>query len=699
MNAFESKRFDRRQFLKLSSGSTAALVLGFCWPLSCKEAETLEDVSFIPNAYLKIHSNNTVSIIMPRSEMGQKIYTALPQIVAEELEADWNTIEVIQGDLNDVYGSQTTGGSASVRTQYDRLRKAGATAKTMLIQAAATTLAVPESECYAEMGYVHHELSDRKLSYGSLVALANTLPVPEEVTLKDPKTFRIIGQAYKSLDGMGKVDGSIKFGYDFELPEMLTAVVARIPRLGGSLDSFDASTALAIPGVVKVAPITAGVAILAENSWAALQGRKKLEVTWKDGPFAELNSQHISDQFHAALDLDGTTIKSEGNTEKALTMATRTIDLTFEVPYLDHAPQEPNNCTAQIVNGICEVWAPTQNPGAAFWAAKGVTQFDDDNIKIHTLRMGGAFGRKLQSDFVRDAVEAAQLTERPVKVIRTRDEDLKNGFYRPSSVHRVKVGLDGNQNPISWTHKLSGPQDGWAPIFTGGSDELAYAIPNQNVSYVMTAQPVHIGAWRSVAHSQNAFVHECMLDEVARNTEKDPLSLRRSLLQNHPRHLGVLDLVEKHSNWGVPTPANRGRGLAVHFSYQSYVAIVIEVSEAKRGINIEHVTAAVDCGMVINPDGVRAQVEGGIVMGLTAALYGEISLEKGAVRQSNFHNYRLLTMDKMPEIDIHIMRSSEPPTGIGEPPVPPTPPALMNAIADLTGKRITQLPLKKQLGQ
>ncbi len=698
MNLFDINRLDRRQFLKLSSGSTAALVLGFCWPLSGKDAESGEEIIFAPNAYLEIHSNDTISVIMPRSEMGQKIYTALPQIVAEELDADWSKIKVIQGDLNQIYGSQTTGGSASVRTQYDRLRKAGATAKAMLIQAAATTMNVPVSMCHAESGYVIHSGSDRKLSYGSLVALANTLPVPENVILKDPKTFRIIGKAYKSLDGLGKVDGSIKFGYDFELPEMLTAVVARIPKYGGRVDSFDATEALKVRGVTKVAAISTGIVILAENSWAALQGRKKLVVKWNDGPHAELNSQQISDEFHAALKQEGTIIKSEGDAAKVLKTAARQIALTFEFPYLDHAPQEPNNCTAHIHDGICEIWAPTQNPGAAWWAGKSVTQFADENIKVHTLRMGGAFGRKLQSDFVHDAVESAQLTDLPVKVIRTRDEDLKNGFYRPSSVHRVRVGLDKQDNLITWSHKLSGPKDGWAPILTGGADELAYDIPNQNVSYVMTEQPIPIGAWRSVAHTQNAFVHECMLDEVALKTGQDPLALRRKLLKNKPRHLGVLDLVEKHSNWGQPPEKNRGRGLAVHYSYNSYVAIVIEVSTAKRGINVERVTAAVDCGTVINPDGVKAQVEGGIVMGLTAALYGEITINDGEVEQTNFHNYRLLKMDKMPEIDIHIVASSEPPTGIGEPPVPPTPPALMNAIAALTGKRISRLPLKKQVG-
>lgn len=692
------KHLNRREFLKLGSGSTAALVLGFYWPLSCKNAESIEDFSFAPNAYLEIHSNDTIIVVMPRSEMGQKIYTALPQIVAEELEADWNKIKVVQGDLNGVYGSQTTGGSASIRTQYDRMRKAGATAKTMLVQAAAATLSVPESECYASEGYVYHKGSDQKLSYGSLVELASTLEVPEKVTLKDPKEFRIIGKAYKSLDGLGKVDGSIKFGYDFELPGMLTAVVSRIPKLGGSLNSFDDSLAMTVPGVIKVAPVTAGVVVIAENTYAALQGRNRLKVKWNDGPHAELNSTKISRLLREALQTEGTLIRSEGDAEASISRSSDRIDLMFEVPFLDHAPQEPNNCTAQIKDGLCEVWAPTQNPGAAFWAAKEVTQLEDNMIKIHTLRLGGGFGRKLQSDYVRDAVEAAQLVDAPVKVVRTRDEDIKNGFYRPATVHQVSVGLDAKQNPTSWNHKVSGPHNGWVPMITGGADELPYAIPNQHVSYVMTELPVPIGAWRSVAHTQNAFVHESTVDEIARRSGIDPLTFRRNLLQGHPRHLGVLDLVAKACDWGKPTTEGKGRGLAVHFSFHSYVAIVMEISETKGSIRIEKVTAAVDCGTVINPDGVRAQVEGGIVMGLTAALYGEISYRRGEVEQSNFHNYKLLSIAQMPEIEVHIVESTEPPTGIGEPPVPPTPPALMNAIADLTGKRITRLPLKRQLG-
>jgi isoquinoline 1-oxidoreductase beta subunit len=689
---------DRREFLKLSSGSTIALVLGFNWSLLSGEQREGTSSAFAPNAYLSIGEDDTVTVVMPRSEMGQKIYTTLPMILAEELEADWSKIKVVQGDLNEIFGSQTTGGSASVRTQYDRLRKAGATAKIMLIQAAANQWKVNESECYAEEGFVYHVQSKQKLNYGALVANARTLPIPEKVKLKDPKNFRIIGQAYKSLDGLSKVDGSLKFGYDFNLQGMLTAVVARIPRYGSTLKDFDSSKSLKVPGVIKVVPISSGVAVIATNTSAALKGRKELNVNWNSSTFDKLDSEDISKQLREALTHKGTILRDDGNSDRAKEEAHRVIDLTFEVPYLDHAPQEPNNCTAHIHDGICEVWVPTQNPGNAFRGAKQVTGFKDKRIKIHTLRSGGGFGRRLQQDFVTDAVEVAQHTKVPVKVVRTRSEDIKNGFYRPATVHEVSAGLDASNQALFWNHKLSGPEDGWHGIFTGGADELAYSIQHQKVSYAMTKLPVPIGAWRSVAHTQNAFVNESMIDEMARLTKQDSLLFRRNLLQNKPRHLGVLNLAAKKAGWGKKLPKNRAMGIAVHYSFQSYVAMVAEISRDKVGkIKVEKITAAIDCGTVINPDGVRAQLEGGVVMGLTAALHGEITIRNGRVRQSNFHNYPLLTMSEMPEISTHIVKSTEAPTGAGEPPVPPTPPALMNAIAALTGKRITRLPLDNQI--
>ncbi|MCF7822677.1 MAG: xanthine dehydrogenase family protein molybdopterin-binding subunit [Candidatus Marinimicrobia bacterium] len=688
----------RREFIKLGSGSTVALILGINWTLAKGKDVEKAPTLFSPNAYLSISNNDSITVVMPRSEMGQKIYTALPMILAEELEADWNKIKVVQGDLNQIFGSQTTGGSASIRTQYDRLRRAGATAKTMLVQAAAQEWSINPNDCWAAEGFVYNKVNKQKLSYGSLVGIAASLPVPKDVVLKNPQEFRIIGKAYKSLDGLAKIDGSLKYGYDFKVPNMLTAVVARIPRYGNTLKDFDSSDALKIPGVKKVASISSGVAVIAEDTYSAIQGRKKLKLNWNSGPFDELDSKTISLRLHEALKQKGTILKQDGNVDAAKIASSQTWDLTFEVPYLDHAPQEPNNCTAYIHEGVCEVWAPTQSPGNAFWGAKLITGFKDEQIKIHTLRIGGGFGRRLQKDYVEDAVEVALHMDQPVKVVRMRSEDIKNGFYRPASVHQVSVGVDSDGIPTYWEHHISGPSNDSSSIFTGGAENLAYAIPNQKISYVMTDLPVPIGAWRSVGNTQTAYVNECVIDVIARRTKQDPVVLRKNLLKDHPRHLGVLNLAAKKANWGSELPENHARGVAVHYSFQSYVAIVAEVSKTLKGkIKVEKITAVIDCGTVINPDGVHAQVEGGVVMALTAALHGEITILDGQVKQSNFHNYPLLTMAEMPEISTHIVKSTEAPTGAGEPPVPPTTPALMNAIAALTGNRITKLPLKDQL--
>lgn len=687
------KSFSRRDFLKLSSGSTAALIIGLNWSCDGKSSSTAMDYDFSPNAYVSIGSDDTITVVMPRSEMGQKIYTSLPMILAEELDADWEKVKVVQGDLNETFGSQSTGGSASIRTQYDVLRKAGATAKAMLIQAAAYRWEVPIEECYASEGVVYHTDSRKKSAFGELVAAADTLPIPEDVKLKDPRKFKIIGRALKSLDGVAKVDGSLKYGYDFNLPGMLTAVIARPPRYGSEVEELDETKAMQVAGVQKVVKVLTGVAVIANSTHAALEGRKQLEVKWSAGPFATLNSKEISETLHKGLDRVDEVLTNDGDVKKAKRNAATHVDLTFEVPFLDHAPQEPNNCTAHFHDGICEIWAPTQNPKNGFEAAKWLTGLDDDKVVIHTLRMGGGFGRRLQGDYVVDAVAVAQHVDVPVKVIRMRDEDMKSGIFRPASVHRATASADRNGKIVSWEHHISGASR-WHGMVTGGATDLPYAIPNQKISYSLSEFPVPVGAWRSVGNTQTAFANECLLDEIALKSGQDPVELRRTLLKDHQRRLGVLNLATEKASWGKKLPDGHAAGVAVHKSFHSYVAIVAEVSQDKSGkIRIEKITAAIDVGTVINPDGVRSQVEGGVAMALTAALYGEISIENGAVKQSNFHDYQLLKYSEMPVIKTHIVKSTEPPTGAGEPPVPPTPPAVLNAIRALTGERITKLPL------
>ena len=691
MTDLKMGQISRREFIKLSSGSTMALLLGFSIS-RCERKTQIEDFSFEPNIYVSIGSDDTVTVVMPRSEMGQKIYTALPMILAEELEADWSKVRVVQGDFNPVFGSQTTGGSASIRTHYNRLREAGATARMMLVLAAAGKWEVSPDKCYASVGYVHLQGSRKKLSYGNLAALAASVQIPEKPILKDPKDFKIIGRSIKSLDSAYKVDGSLIFGYDFIVPGMLTAVIERIPTFDGKVVDYDDTEAMLVPGVKAVVQVSSGVAVVANDTWSAIQGRKALKVNFDPGPSANMNSADIRQRMLTALDRPGEVLRDDGNISKK--KAAKSLELLFEVPYLDHAPQEPNNCTAHFYDGICEIWAPTQNPGASFEAAKSITGFDDARIILHTLRMGGAFGRRLAADYTVDAVEVAKHFSEPVKVVRMRDEDIKHGTYRPATVHRLKAGIGDRGEALYWKHTVSGPEVGWHGTITGGAPDLVYSIPNIHVDVVMTPLPVPTGPFRSVAHTQNAFVNECGIDALARLAGQDPYTYRRELLKDSPRHIGVLDLVAEKSGWGSTLEQGHARGLAVHYSFRSYCAMVAEVSQEKSGeFRIHRMTAAIDCGQVINPDGVRAQVEGGIVMGLTAALHGKITLENGRVNQSNFHNYPLLKMDETPIMDIHIVKSEEAPTGAGEPPVPPTPPALLNAIAELTGEYITRLPI------
>ncbi len=683
----------RRDFLKFSTGSTAALMLGFSL-LRCEIKGASGEFKFDANIYVSIGSDDIVTIVMPRSEMGQKVFTALPMILAEELEADWSKVRVVQGDLNRAFGSQTTGGSASVRTHYDKLREAGATARSMLEQAAANRWGVSVDECYASESVVYHRKSSKKLTFGKLAESAAGLPKPESVRLKDPKDFKIIGRSLKSLDTAFKIDGSLKFGYDFTLPGLLIAVIKRIPTFDGSVQSFDDSAARKVPGVRDIVQVSSGVAVVAENTWAALEGRKALVVNFDPGNSASLSSEKISQQLRTALSKSDEVIRSDGNVSAVKKNTAKTVALEFEFPFLDHAPQEPNNCTVHFHDGICEIWAPTQSPGRSFEAAKDITGMEDNQILVHTLRMGGAFGRRLAADYTVDAVEVAKHYDVPVKVVRTRDEDIKHGVYRPASIHKLEAVLGSDGMPISWKHRISGPKSWGHGMITGGADELAYDIPNIQVDYVMSKFPVPIGAWRSVGHTLNAFVIECGIDALARLAMRDPYEYRRELLKAHPRHLAVLNLAAKASKWGSKLEAGRGRGIAVHYSFNSYCAMVAEVSQSAPGkFRIHKMTAAIDCGRVINPDGVRAQIEGGIVMGLTAAFHGKITLKDGAVVQSNFHNYPLLSMDEMPVIDVQIIESEEAPTGVGEPPVPPTPPALVNAIAALTGEYFTKLPI------
>ncbi|MCK4577165.1 MAG: xanthine dehydrogenase family protein molybdopterin-binding subunit [Candidatus Marinimicrobia bacterium] len=583
----------------------------------------------------------------------------------------------------------------SVRTTFDKLRRAGAVARTMLLQAAAQSWGVKASSCHTAKGVVYQKQGQQKATYGELADLAAGQEIPDDVTLKDPQDFKLIGtDLLKSKDADLKVSGRMVFGYDFTLPGILTAVVARPPAFGGTVAGYDETAARAVPGVRQIIKISAGVAVVADNMTAALAGRKALKATFDSGPNGNLSSAGIMTKLKAAAQNPGQVERSAGDAASALSQADKAISAEYELPYLDHAPMEPMNCTAQVKDGHCEIWVPTQVPADVQRVAIGITGFAPENITVHILPIGGGFGRRLQKDYATDAVELAMHVSAPVKVLRTRPEDIQHGFYRPVSFHRLSVGLNKSNQPTAWTHRLAYPEHVWV---TGGAGLESYDIPNVLVDYHEVPIPVPVGPWRSVAHTATGFVNESFMDELAHTAGDDPYHFRfKLLLDNNPRLAGVLQLAAEKANWG-DTPKGHFLGIAAHTSFHSYAAMVVDISLDDKGrVILNRVTAAIDCGLVINPDGVRAQLEGAVAVGLTAALFGEISIKDGRVEQSNFHDYKLITMDKMPVVDAFSVPSMEPPTGVGEPGIPPTAPALTNALFAATGIRYRRLPLTKE---
>ncbi len=684
----------RKEFLNLSAKFGAGLVIGFHLPLKQLMGQGDAPLAFEPNVWISINRDGTTNIVMHRCEMGQKIVTTLPMIVAEELDADWSMVRVVRANYDPAYGPQNTGGSASIRTTYDKLRKAGAAAREMLITAAAQTWNVPRSQCRTENGQVVHKGNGKLLSYGDLVTTASTLNIPEDVPLKNPADFSIIGtDNIQSKDGRIKVNGHIHYGLDFTMEGMLTSVIARCPVFGGQPKRWNQKAALAVSGVRHAVQVSAGIAVVADDTWSALQGRKALNVEWDEGPNAALSSEEISRRFREQANSKGEVLRDDGDVSRALKETRRTVKAIYELPYVDHAPMEPMNCSAHVHDGICEVWAPTQTPGDAHEVAREITGLPGDKVKINILYIGGGFGRRLRTDFVRDAVEVAIKVPAPVKVMRTRGEDLQHGFYRPASYHVLRGGIGRKKSAVAWSHRLVYPEDAWV---TGGAADINYAIPNVHVDHHPMDIPVPVGAFRSVAHTATGFVNESFIDELAHTAGADPYQFRRKLMESvNPRLTAVMDAVAKHIGWGQAR-TGRGQGIAAHYSFHSYAATAAEVSVDKSGrYTIHRLVAGIDCGRIINPDGIRAQMEGGVTLALTKAIHGAITIRNGRVEQSNFHNYKLLGINEMPEVEVVLIPSDEAPTGVGEPGVPPTAPALTNAIFAVSGVRIRRLPIGK----
>jgi isoquinoline 1-oxidoreductase beta subunit len=737
----------RREFLKSSAAGTTGLLLAFYLPAIPSRADASELV-FNPNAYIFIDPQGDVRLVVTRSEMGQGVRTALAMILAEALDADWSRVKIEQGDCDPRYGDMTTGGSMSIRSTWDPLRKAGAAARDMLLTAAAETWNVSKDECSAAGdSLIEHKKTARKLTYGQLAIKAASVPVPKDVPLKDPKDYRIVGTKRARVDGQHIVIGEAHYGIDTKVPGMLYAVVARPPVFGGKVKKFDASRALAVPGVKKVFEVPAvempplfgedrkpdsghqhylwgGVAVVADSTWQAIAGRRALTIDWDNGPGAEESTEKLRATLTELLKTPGKELKKIGDPNATIASAAKTVEADYETPFLAHMTMEPVNCTAAVHDGKCEVWAPTQNPNGMATALASVLNLPQSALIIHITLIGGGFGRRLCIDYGVEAALVSRSAGTPVKVIWTRDDDIRHDYYRPISHHRLRAGLDAQGQVTSWLHHIAAPSTdstflGGEVPDTGGTEIAGTGLPNGTVpnyllqqSFLHTAVPR--GYWRAVDMNWNHFAVQCFIDEIAAAAGKDSLALRRQLIAtkqkpagetdnegdapvNVDRLLGVLNLVAEKSEWGKPLPAGRGRGIAGLYGFGSYVAHVAEVTVAKDGtFRVDRVVVAVDCGQVINPDLVVAQIEGGVVFGLTSALYDEITIENGQVQQTNFDNYPMLRIADMPKVEVHIVPSHEPPGGIGEPGVPSTAPAVANAIFAATGKRLRRLPFQTQ---
>jgi len=707
MNA--SGKVSRRNFLKITSVAGSGLALAIYFPSvdDTIAAETID--SFSPNAFLRVDKAGAVTIQVAKSEMGQGVRTALPMIVAEELDADWNSVRIEPALYDPKYGDQSTGGSTSVRTSWEPLRKAGATARSMLIAAASKTWKVDKRSCRTEKGVVIHSPTERKLSYGELVELAATLPVPDEkkIVLKDPKSFQILGTRIPRLDVPEKVDGSAQYGLDVKVPGMLYAFVARCPVFGGKLIGYDDTKIKAIPGIRDVVPISTGIAVVADSVWSAKKGCEQLNVKWYEGSGATVSTETIKQAYVELIKKEGMIAKTHGDFAKALESAAKKIEADYELPYQAQCPMEPMNCTANVLADRCEIWAPTQWPELINNDVVRITGIPSHAIKIHITLLGGGFGRRLQVDYALEAVEISKAIKAPVKVIWTREDEIQHSTYRPNSLHHLTGALNSQGMPIVWNHRLVTPSIN-AYLFPGNFDvneateeaaAVPYAIPNFQVEWTPSnhvASNIPLGWWRSVYASQTAFAEESFMDELASSAGKDPYEFRLGLLEKAPRHKRVLQLAAEKSEWAKPLPQGHGRGIAVYYSFRSYAAQVAEVSVNKDGdVEVHRVVCAIDCGMTVNPDIIEAQIQSAIVFGLSAALKGEITFENGHTVQSNFHDYELLRFNEMPTVEVHIVPSTESPGGIGEPGVPPIAPAVANAIFAATGKRLRRLPIQR----
>jgi isoquinoline 1-oxidoreductase subunit beta len=712
----------RRDFVVVLASAGGGLLLG-CrvgdrLPAKSTTAAAAPEPSvFAPNAFVRIGRDGRVTMVVGQVEMGQGMYTSMPMLIAEELEVPLDQVRVEHAPPNDklyanpLVGFQMTGASSSVRMLFQPLRTAGATARTMLVAAAAQRWNVDPASCRASRGRVSHPPTGKELSYGELADAAAKLPVPAEVTLRDPKNFTLIGTPAKRLDSPEKVNGTAMYSIDVRLPGLKIATLAESPVLGGKVASLDDTKAKAIPGVRQIVRLDDLVAVVGDHMWAAKQGLAALTIRWDDGPAGKVSTEDVVKELDAASRKPGVVARKQGPPFSGRAGGVRRIEAIYQAPFLAHATMEPVNCTVHVRKDGCEVWTGSQVLSRVQATAAKVTGFPPEKVVVHNHLLGGGFGRRLEVDFETKAVRIAKAVEGPVKVIWTREEDIQHDVYRPYYYDRISAQLDPRGKPLAWNHRLVGPSilARWAPpAFKNGLDgdaldgavQLVYDIPAIQVEYVRHEEPVlNVGFWRGVGVTHNNFVIESFIDELAAASGKDPLDYRLALLGKAPRAKAVLETAAKAAEWGQKLPAGQGRGVSLLYSgWDTYLALVADVEVAKSGdVRVHRAVCAVDCGTVVNPDTVKAQMEGGIVFGISGALWGEITLKDGRVQQSNFSDYRVLRMNETPAIEVHLVRNSETPGGIGEPGTAVTAPALANAIFAATGKRIRRLPLQKAL--
>jgi isoquinoline 1-oxidoreductase subunit beta len=721
------RRSTRRAFLQSAgTAAAAALTIGFEWSGSSRRAfaagpaTPLPGATFTPNAFLRIGSDNSVTVIAKHVEMGQGAYTGIATIVAEELDADWTLVRVesapadVKRYANLAFGTiQGTGGSSAMSNSWVQLREAGAKARAMLLAAAAKEWKVPVAELTVERGVVFHAASKRQAAFGALVKTATAMPLPDTVRLKDPKDFKLIGHLAPRVDAPAKSDGTAQFTIDVAMPGMLVALLQRPPLFGATVKSFDAAAAAAIPGVVKVVEVPRGVAVVAKGFWAAKLGRDALKIEWDDTKAEKRGSAALMDEYRRLADQPALSARNDGDAAQAIKSASKKVSASYEFPYLAHAPMEPLDAVVKLTANGCEIWAGDQFQTIDQANAARTAGLDPQQVSIHTLYAGGSFGRRanLGSDYIVEAVSIAKAygaEGTPIKLQWTREDDIHGGLYRPMYFHKLEAGLNDKGELTGWRHVIVGQSIMADTIFAAmikngvdatsveGASTMAYAIPNVKVELATTKNGVPVLWWRVVGSSHTSFAVEAFIDEVAHAAGQDAFAFRRKLLENQPRMKAVLELAADKAGWSTPLPPGKGRGIAVAEAFKTFVAQVAEVSVDKDGqIKVDRVVCAVDCGTPINPDIIAAQMEGGIGFGLGAVLHGAITLKDGRIEQDNFNNYRVLRMNEMPSVEVHIVPSAEAPTGVGEPGVAPLGPAVANAIFAATGKRIHVLPFSR----